>query len=127
MTAVIVAAETDKPRSVTTAAVAVAAATVARRAITWSGSSMDQPRLQTVVQGGRRFSFTALVIVGDGKRPGRCRLRQGEGSSGRDRQRASRKHRVRTSSAFRWIGGTIVHPVQGEAAAGVDVASRQPG
>ncbi len=74
-------------------------------------------RVSKVVKGGRRFSFTALVIVGDGAGMvgvgyGKAKEVPAAIAKGVDEAR---------KSFFRvpLIGGTIVHPVQGEAAAGV--------
>src|SRR4026207_903149 len=74
-------------------------------------------RVAKVVKGGRRFSFTALVVVGDG-----------DGSSGVGYGKAkevpaaiakgveeAKKHFFKVPR----IQGTIPHPVQGEKAAGV--------
>lgn len=74
-------------------------------------------RVSKVVKGGRRFSFTALVVVGDGNGPVGVGYGKARESPRRSR-RASRRRR-RTSSAFPCVGATIPHPVQGEAAAGV--------
>src|SRR6476619_4631337 len=65
-------------------------------------------RVSKVVKGGRRFSFTALVIVGYGK------AKEGPAAIAKGVEEA-RKGFFRVPL----IGGTIVHPVQGEAAAGV--------
>jgi small subunit ribosomal protein S5 len=74
-------------------------------------------RVSKVVKGGRRFSFTALVILGDGNGMvgvgyGKAKEVPAAIAKGVDEAR---------KSFFRvpLIGGTIVHPVQGEAAAGV--------
>src|SRR3954447_22632564 len=74
-------------------------------------------RVAKVVKGGRRFSFTALVVVGDG-----------DGSVGIDYGKAkevpaaiakgveeAKKHFFKVPR----IGASIPHPVLGEAAAGV--------
>jgi small subunit ribosomal protein S5 len=68
-------------------------------------------RVSKVVKGGRRFSFTALVIVGDGK----CMVGVGYGKAKcRPRSLRASKKLARTSS-WSLIGGTVTHPVQGEA------------
>jgi len=74
-------------------------------------------RVSKVVKGGRRFSFTALVIVGDGK--GMVGVGYGKA---KEVPAAIAKGVEEARKNFRrvpLIGSTIVHPVQGEAAAGV--------
>jgi small subunit ribosomal protein S5 len=65
-------------------------------------------RVAKVVQGGRRFSFTALVVVGYGK------AKEVPAAIAKGVEEA-KKHFFRVPR----IQGTIPHPVQGEKAAGV--------
>ncbi|MCX5043972.1 30S ribosomal protein S5 [Aldersonia sp. NBC_00410] len=74
-------------------------------------------RVSKVVKGGRRFSFTALVIVGDGN--GLVGIGYGKA---KEVPAAIQKGVEEARKGFfrvPMIGSTIVHPVQGEAAAGV--------
>ena len=74
-------------------------------------------RVAKVVKGGRRFSFTALVIVGDGD--GQVGI--GYGKAKEVPTAISKGVEEAKKSFFRVprIQGTIPHPVQGEKAAGV--------
>ena len=74
-------------------------------------------RVAKVVKGGRRFSFTALVIVGDGK----GMVGVGYGKAKEVPAAIAKGVEEARKNFFRvpLIGATIVHPVQGEAAAGV--------
>ncbi|PXX66613.1 SSU ribosomal protein S5P [Nocardia tenerifensis] len=74
-------------------------------------------RVSKVVKGGRRFSFTALVIVGDGN----GLVGVGYGKAKEVPAAIQKGVEEARKSFFRvpMIGSTIVHPVQGEAAAGV--------
>ena len=74
-------------------------------------------RVSKVVKGGRRFSFTALVVVGDGN--GQVGI--GYGKSKEVPQAIAKAVEEAKKSFFTVprIQGTIPHSVQGETAAGV--------
>jgi len=74
-------------------------------------------RVSKVVKGGRRFSFTALVVVGDGNGT----VGVGYGKAKEVPAAIAKGVEEAKKSFFRVprIQGTIPHPVQGEAAAGV--------
>jgi small subunit ribosomal protein S5 len=74
-------------------------------------------RVSKVVRGGRRFSFTALVIVGDGN----GLVGVGYGKAREVPTAISKGVEEAKKNFFRVprVGVTIPHPVQGEAAAGV--------
>jgi small subunit ribosomal protein S5 len=74
-------------------------------------------RVSKVVKGGRRFSFTALVIVGDGN----GMVGVGYGKAREVPLAISKGVEDAKRNFFRVprTGSTIPHPVQGEAAAGV--------
>ncbi len=74
-------------------------------------------RVSKVVKGGRRFSFTALVIVGDGN----GLVGVGYGKAREVPTAISKGVEEAKKNFFRVprVGNTIPHPVQGEAAAGV--------
>ena len=74
-------------------------------------------RVAKVVKGGRRFSFTALVVVGDGN----GLVGVGYGKAKEVPQAISKAVEDAKKDFFKVprINGTIPHPVQGEKAAGV--------
>ena len=74
-------------------------------------------RVSKVVKGGRRFSFTALVVVGDGN----GMVGVGYGKAREVPLAISKGVEEAKKNFFRVprVGFTIPHPVQGEAAAGV--------
>ena len=74
-------------------------------------------RVAKVVKGGRRFSFTALVVVGDGDGSvgiGYGKAKEVPAAIAKGVEEA-KKHFFKVPR----IQGTIPHPIQGEAAAGV--------
>ena len=74
-------------------------------------------RVAKVVKGGRRFSFTALVVVGDGDGQvgvGYGKAKEVPAAIAKGVEEA-KKHFFRVPR----IAQTIPHPIQGEAAAGV--------
>jgi small subunit ribosomal protein S5 len=74
-------------------------------------------RVAKVVRGGRRFSFTALMVVGDGD----GMVGVGYGKAKEVPAAIAKGVEEAKKNFFRVprIGGTIPHPIQGEDAAGV--------
>ncbi|TXJ06790.1 MAG: 30S ribosomal protein S5 [Aeromicrobium sp.] len=74
-------------------------------------------RVAKVVKGGRRFSFTALVIVGDGE--GQVGVGYGKAKEVPTAIAKGVEEAKRSFFRVPLVGSTIPHPVQGEKAAGV--------
>lgn len=74
-------------------------------------------RVSKVVKGGRRFSFTALVVVGDGE--GKVGIGYGKAKEVPAAIAKGVEEAKKNFFNVPRIQSTIPHPVQGEAAAGV--------
>ena len=74
-------------------------------------------RVAKVVKGGRRFSFTALVVVGDGD--GMVGVGYGKAKEVPAAMQKGVEEAKKDCFCVPRIAGTIPHPITGEAAAGV--------
>lgn len=74
-------------------------------------------RVSKVVKGGRRFAFTALVVVGDGN--GTVGIGYGKSKEVPQAIAKAVEEAKKEFFSVPRIQGTIPHPVQGETAAGV--------
>ena len=74
-------------------------------------------RVSKFVKGGRRFSFTALVIVGDGE--GMVGVGYGKAKEVPAAIQKGAEEARKNFFRVPMIAGTITHPVQGETAAGI--------
>ena len=83
-------------------------------------------RVAKVVKGGRRFSFTALVVVGDGK--GRVGYGYGKANEVPPAVQKAEKDATRAFRAIRMEGNTIPHTIKGRfGAAQVVLVPAAPG
>src|SRR5690625_7592456 len=73
-------------------------------------------RVSKVVKGGRRFQFTALVVVGDGK--GMVGVGHGKAKEVQSAIQKGVEEAKKNFFKVPMVGTTIVHPVMGRAGAG---------
>ncbi len=73
-------------------------------------------RVSKVVKGGRRFQFTALVVVGDGK--GMVGIGHGKAKEVQSAIQKGVEEAKKNFFKVPMVGSTIVHPILGHAGAG---------